>query len=122
MSPPKVDLSSKKNLCCKCNNNNIFSIDMKKCIACLKEMICAKCQKTTSEYNYKYQFNYATEYCEIMCKAWEIYSQISGLTYIYEAKRGQPGQDRENRTWREQGTGREQERGIYTKARTGRTG
>jgi hypothetical protein len=35
-------------------------------------MICVKCQKTTSEYNYRYRFNYAVEYCEVMCKTQEL--------------------------------------------------
>jgi hypothetical protein len=68
MLPPPADQILKKKSYCNGNSNDIFNFDLRKCIACLKQMINAKCQSTTSEYDYKYRFKYAIEYCEIMCK------------------------------------------------------
>jgi hypothetical protein len=49
-------------VCCNCNSFPIFNFELKQCLECLKKMICAKCQKTMSEYNYRFQFKYAIQY------------------------------------------------------------
>ncbi len=64
--------STLKKICCKCNSYPVLNFELKQCLEYLKKMICVKCQKITSDYNYSFRFNYAVEYCEIMCKPQEM--------------------------------------------------
>ncbi len=69
---PTEEPSTLKKICCKCNSYPVLNLELKQCLEYLKKMICVKCQKITSDYNYRFCFNYAVEYCEIMCKPQEM--------------------------------------------------
>jgi hypothetical protein len=61
--------------CCDCSVNVLFNYDFKKCLECIKKLICAKCYASSQEYHLKYSFKYILEYCQVECNRWEIYTR-----------------------------------------------
>jgi hypothetical protein len=53
--------------CCDCNLNVLFNYDFKRCLECLKKLICAKCFASSQEYRLKYSFKYILDYCQVEC-------------------------------------------------------
>ncbi len=57
-----VDMSTDTKMCVVCKFNKFATLNSKMYQECLKVLICAQCQSSTSDYRYKYRFTNGIQY------------------------------------------------------------